>query len=68
MTNKFPRFLGTVNFLTAPIIKAAASEIQTGVHVTLNLPLQLPTHPSFHRMGVDHKVSGLFGDAPVRNS
>lgn len=60
--------LGTVNFLTPDIIAAAArEEIKDGTVVTLNLPLQLPTHPSFHRIAVKHEIKDLWPGTPVND-
>lgn len=49
--------LGTINFLTGSVVAAAAREIKDGTVVSLNLPIQLPTHPSYHRMAAQAEVT-----------
>ncbi|KXG53233.1 putative cyclase [Penicillium griseofulvum] len=41
--------LGTLNLLTPERIVQAAKEIQTGVRISLDWPLSMPSHPSFNR-------------------
>lgn len=41
--------LGTLNLLTPERVVAAAKEIQTGVRISLDWPLSMPSHPSFNR-------------------
>ncbi|RAH46739.1 uncharacterized protein BO95DRAFT_513721 [Aspergillus brunneoviolaceus CBS 621.78] len=41
--------LGTLNLLTPEVIVAAAKEIRTGVRISLDWPLSMPTYPSFER-------------------
>ncbi|KAK4705476.1 hypothetical protein P7C70_g728, partial [Phenoliferia sp. Uapishka_3] len=65
--------LGTINLLSPDVIaKAAASEIRTGHFVSLNLPIQLPSKPSFHRQAPAVKLLPLHNDmnlvsVPVRD-
>lgn len=49
--------LGTLNLLAPCVIAAAAkSEIRTGERVSLDWPLNKPTHPSFGREGLKHEI------------
>ncbi|CAG7992812.1 unnamed protein product [Penicillium salamii] len=41
--------LGTLNLLTPERIVEAAKEIKTGVRISLDWPLSMPSHPSFNR-------------------
>lgn len=41
--------LGTLNLLTPERVVEAAKEIQTGVRISLDWPLSMPSHPSFNR-------------------
>jgi hypothetical protein len=41
--------LGTLNLLTPELIVEAAREIQTGIRVSLDWPLSMPSYPSFDR-------------------
>lgn len=41
--------LGTLNLLTPEIIVEAAKEIRTGVRISLDWPLSMPSYPSFNR-------------------
>lgn len=41
--------LGTLNLLTPEVIVEAAKEIQTGVRISLDWPLSMPSYPSFNR-------------------
>ncbi|KAJ5884729.1 hypothetical protein N7495_009239 [Penicillium taxi] len=41
--------LGTLNFLTPEAIVEASKEIKTGVRISLDWPLSMPSHPSFNR-------------------
>ncbi|RAL15835.1 uncharacterized protein BO97DRAFT_383574 [Aspergillus homomorphus CBS 101889] len=41
--------LGTLNLLTPEVIVEAAKEIRTGVRISLDWPLSMPTYPSFER-------------------
>ncbi|KAJ6116615.1 hypothetical protein N7512_006340, partial [Penicillium capsulatum] len=41
--------LGTLNLLTPEAILQAAKEIQTGMRISLEWPLSMPTYPSFNR-------------------
>lgn len=41
--------LGTLNLLTPEVIVEAAKEICTGVRISLDWPLSMPSYPSFNR-------------------
>ena len=41
--------LGTLNLLTPERVVEAAKEIRTGVRISLDWPLSMPSHPSFNR-------------------
>ncbi|KAJ5082968.1 hypothetical protein N7532_012011 [Penicillium argentinense] len=41
--------LGTLNLLTPEVIVEAAKEIRTGVRISLDWPLSMPSFPSFNR-------------------
>lgn len=41
--------LGTLNLLTPYVIVEAVKEIRTGVRISLDWPLSMPTYPSFNR-------------------
>lgn len=41
--------LGMLNHLTPEVVAAAAKEIQSGVRISLDWPLSMPTYPSFSR-------------------
>lgn len=41
--------LGTLNLLTPELIVEAAKEIQTGIRISLDWPLSMPSYPSFDR-------------------
>ncbi|KAJ6114372.1 hypothetical protein N7486_000150 [Penicillium sp. IBT 16267x] len=41
--------LGTLNLLTPEVIVEAAKEIKTGVRISLDWPLSMPSFPSFNR-------------------
>ncbi|MCJ1358895.1 MAG: hypothetical protein MMC33_008895 [Icmadophila ericetorum] len=52
--------LGRLNLLTPMRVKAAASsEIRTGEMVSLNLPLDVPKVPGFHREQFQHEIKTL---------
>ncbi|BFZ63342.1 hypothetical protein YB2330_004464 [Saitoella coloradoensis] len=48
--------LGTLNLLTPDNTLAAASLIKTGTRISLNWPLQNPSHPGFLRQKFNHKI------------
>lgn len=48
--------LGMLNLITPKIVAAAASEIQTGLRISLDLPLNKPSHPSFDRRRFHHEI------------
>ena len=41
--------LGTLNLLTSEVIVEAAKEIRTGIRISLDWPLSMPSYPSFDR-------------------
>lgn len=41
--------LGTLNLLNPERVVEAAKEIRTGVRISLDWPLSMPSHPSFNR-------------------
>lgn len=41
--------LGTLNLLTPEVIVEAAKEIKTGIRISLDWPLSMPSYPSFDR-------------------
>jgi hypothetical protein len=48
--------LGTLNLLTPEIIKEASKEIQIGVRIGLNLPMNFLDLPSHKRLNIAHKL------------
>lgn len=48
--------LGTLNWLTPAVIVEAAKEIRTGVRISLDWPLSLPSYPSFNRDPFKHEL------------
>ena len=52
-------YLGRLNLLTPTRVKAAAAEIKTGEMVRLDLPLNIPEQPSFHRETFTHRIKAL---------
>ncbi|KAG6988539.1 hypothetical protein G7Y79_00071g097100 [Physcia stellaris] len=55
--------LGRLNLLTPARIKAAAAEIKTGQMISLNLPLNVPEVPAFHREHFKHEIKTLAENA-----
>ncbi|KAI9699316.1 MAG: hypothetical protein M1836_002926 [Candelina mexicana] len=53
-------FLGRLNLLTPTRVAAAGKEIKTGEIVPLNLPLDVPKVPAFHREQFQHEIKTLF--------
>ncbi|KAL6231984.1 hypothetical protein BDW75DRAFT_243412 [Aspergillus navahoensis] len=51
-----PDELGTLNLLTPQVVYAATQEVQVGVSVSLNLPLNQPAVPVFNRQPLTHTV------------
>ncbi|KAL8792241.1 MAG: hypothetical protein Q9195_005197 [Heterodermia aff. obscurata] len=51
--------LGRLNLLTPARIKAAAAEIKTGEAISINLPLNVPEVPAFHREQFKHEIKPL---------
>ena len=41
--------LGTLNLLTPEVVASAAKEICTGIRISLDWPLNMPSYPSFNR-------------------
>ncbi|KAF2716989.1 hypothetical protein K431DRAFT_288933 [Polychaeton citri CBS 116435] len=54
---------GTLNLITPEVIKAAYSELQHGVSVSLNWPLDAIKEPGFGRRGLEHKVISFIDSA-----
>jgi len=48
--------LGTLNLLTPEVVKEAGKEIQTGVRIGLNLPMNFLKRPSHNRLNIDHEL------------
>ncbi|KAL8276419.1 hypothetical protein RQP46_011171 [Phenoliferia psychrophenolica] len=62
--------IGTINLLTPEVVaKAAAAELRTGEFVSLNLPIQMPAKPCFHRKEPDVQLVALptMEHLPVRD-
>ncbi|KAI5239361.1 hypothetical protein E4T42_08720 [Aureobasidium subglaciale] len=55
---------GTLNLLTPEVVKAAYTELQSGVSVSLNWPIGAIATPGFGRKGLVHKVTS-FVDTPL---
>ncbi|KAI9690533.1 MAG: hypothetical protein M1822_009496 [Bathelium mastoideum] len=51
--------LGTLNYLTPEVVLRAREEIQKGISVSLNLPLQDLTHPPATRPTLTHSITSL---------
>ncbi|KAK5202996.1 hypothetical protein LTR96_011115 [Exophiala xenobiotica] len=51
--------LGRLNLLTPDTVKAAASEIQQGIRVSLDWPIDKPTFPAFKRPRFQHQLINL---------
>jgi hypothetical protein len=45
-----------LNLITPSTVSAAATEIQEGVRISLDLPLNKPSHPSFGRQRFQHEI------------
>lgn len=48
--------LGTLNLITPDVIVSAAQEIKTGVRISLDWPLSMPSYPSFGRNPFHHEI------------
>ncbi|CDM37773.1 hypothetical protein DTO013E5_6303 [Penicillium roqueforti] len=48
--------LGTLNLLTPERVVEAAKEIKTGVRISLDWPLSMPSYPSFNRNPFKHEL------------
>ncbi|KAL8834501.1 MAG: hypothetical protein Q9205_003096 [Flavoplaca limonia] len=51
--------LGRINLLTPTRVKAAISEVRTGETIALNLPMNVPEIPCFHRETFKHEIKAL---------
>lgn len=52
-------YIGRLNLLTPTRVAAAAKEIRTGEIVPVNLPLNVPEQPAFHRETFSHTIKPL---------
>ncbi|KAF2146047.1 uncharacterized protein K452DRAFT_242544 [Aplosporella prunicola CBS 121167] len=52
-------YIGRLNLLTPTRIFAASKEIKTGEIVPMNLPLNVPEVPAFHRQPFKHEITPL---------
>lgn len=60
--------LGMLNLLTPAVVAAAAQEIQSGVRVSLDWPLDKPLHPSYGRAPFQHEIRRRGGNGrPVND-
>ncbi len=59
--------LGTINFLTPEVVAEGAKEIKDGVIISMNLPIQVPSHPSFGRPAAAHTVVTKNPKRPVND-
>jgi hypothetical protein len=48
--------LGMLNLITPEVVAAAASEIKDGLRISLDLPLDKPSHPAFDRQRFHHEI------------
>ena len=48
--------LGMLNLLTPEVVAAAAKEIQTGIRISLDWHLNMPSYPSFGRDPFKHEI------------
>lgn len=48
--------LGMLNLLTPEVVAAAGAEIQTGVRISLDWSMDMPTYPSFERSPFEHRL------------
>ena len=48
--------LGTLNLITPGVIVKAAQEIKTGVRISLDWPLSMPSYPSFGRYPFQQEI------------
>lgn len=48
--------LGTLNLITPARVSLAAQEIRSGVRISLDLHLDVPSHPSFSRRRFHHEI------------
>ena len=59
--------LGTINFLTPEVVAEGAKEITDGVIISMNLPIQVPSHPSFGRLPAAHTIITKNPKRPVND-
>lgn len=59
--------LGMLNLLTPETVAAAAKEIQSGVRISLDLPLNQPAFPSFDRQPFHHEIRQRGADRCVND-
>ncbi|KAL3424566.1 hypothetical protein PVAG01_03846 [Phlyctema vagabunda] len=52
-------YIGRLNLLTPTRVSSAANEIKSGEIVPLNLPLNVPEVPAFHREKFEHEIKPL---------
>lgn len=55
--------LGMLNLLTPSVVAAAAQEIKTGVRISLDWSMNLPTYPSFGRDPFHHHINNRTKDS-----
>ncbi|CAK7221245.1 hypothetical protein SCUCBS95973_004428 [Sporothrix curviconia] len=48
--------LGRLNLLTPETVAAAAAEIKEGLRISLDWPLDRPSHPTFNRQQFEHRI------------
>ncbi|CAK7221292.1 hypothetical protein SBRCBS47491_004478 [Sporothrix bragantina] len=48
--------LGRLNLLTPETVAAAATEIKEGLRISLDWPLDKPSHPTFNRQQFEHRI------------
>lgn len=59
--------LGMLNLLTPAVVAAAAKEIISGVRISLDWPLNKPSHPSYGRDPCIHEIKQRGGPDRVVN-
>lgn len=48
--------LGMLNLITPETVKTALSEVEHGIRISLDLPLDTPSHPAFDRQRFHHEI------------
>ncbi|PVH94671.1 hypothetical protein DM02DRAFT_645813 [Periconia macrospinosa] len=48
--------LGMLNLITPDTVKSAIAEIKHGIRISLDLPLDTPSHPAFDRQRFHHEI------------